>query len=64
LAFTDSPRSGGSVGAGGIITRRVPRLKTDRTRGRFVLVWFTKLPPDHAGTFQVSVYDIRLRGHP
>jgi len=46
-------------GVGGMV-----RLKTDRMRGRFVLVWFTKLPPDRAGTFQVSVYDIRLRGHP
>jgi cytoskeletal protein RodZ len=31
--------------------------------GRYVLIWFTKLPPDPAGTFQASVYDIRLSGH-
>jgi helix-turn-helix protein len=46
-------------GSGGVV-----RLMTAPTRGRYVLVWFTKLPPDQAGTFQVSVYDIRLRGHP
>ncbi|HWF81009.1 MAG TPA: helix-turn-helix domain-containing protein [Streptosporangiaceae bacterium] len=46
-------------GAGGIV-----RLKTTPTRGRYVLVWFTKLPPDQAGTFQVSVYDIKLSGRP
>jgi hypothetical protein len=39
------------------------RLKTAPIRGRYVLVWFTRLPPDRAGTFQVSVYDIKLRGH-
>lgn len=33
-------------------------------RGRYVLVWFTRLPPDRAGTFQASLYRIRLWGHP
>lgn len=46
-------------GVGGVV-----RLKTAPTRGRYVLVWFTRLPPDQAGTFQASVYDIKLRGHP
>ncbi len=46
-------------GVGGVV-----RLTTAPTRGRFVLVWFTRLPPDQAGTFQVLVYDIKLRGHP
>jgi cytoskeletal protein RodZ len=32
-------------------------------RGRYVLVWFTRLPTDSAGTFQASVYDISLQGH-
>lgn len=45
-------------GAGGLV-----RLKTAPARGRYVLVWFTRLPPDPAGTFQVSVYDIKLRGY-
>lgn len=42
----------------------VVSLKTAPTRGRYVLVWFTRLPPDQAGTFQVAVYNIKLRGHP
>lgn len=46
-------------GVGGVV-----RLKTAPTRGRYVLVWFTRLPPDQAGTFQASVYDIKLRGQP
>src|SRR5260221_2329889 len=33
------------------------------TRGRYVLVWFTRLPPDQAGTFQASVYDIKVLGY-
>ena len=31
-------------------------------RGRYVLIWFTKLPPDASGTFQVSVYSVSLQG--
>ncbi len=31
---------------------------------RYVLIWFTKLPPDAAGTYQVSVYQITVQGQP
>ena len=31
-------------------------------RGRYVLIWFTVLPPDPSGTFQASVFNVRLRG--
>jgi hypothetical protein len=31
-------------------------------RARYVLVWFTLLPPDGAGTYQVSVYSITIDG--
>jgi hypothetical protein len=30
--------------------------------GRYLLIWFTSLPPGPAGTFQASVYDVRLEG--
>jgi hypothetical protein len=30
--------------------------------GRYVLLWFTRLPTDPAGTFQGSVYNIELTG--
>jgi cytoskeletal protein RodZ len=33
-------------------------------QGRYVLIWFTSLPPDPSGTFQASVYDLRLDGRP
>lgn len=32
-------------------------------RARYVLIWFTRLPPDHAGTYQVLVYSIAVSGH-
>ena len=38
-----------------------PRLAAS-ARGRYVLIWFTSLPPDQVGTFQVSVYNVWLRG--
>jgi transcriptional regulator with XRE-family HTH domain len=45
--------------AGGLLRLRASRL----IRARYVLVWFTRLPPDGAGTFRVSVFNIRLNGH-
>lgn len=35
---------------------------TQPHRGRYLLIWFTQLPPDSAGTFKASVYDVRVRG--
>jgi hypothetical protein len=31
---------------------------------RYLLIWFTKLPPDSAGTYQASVYKITVQGQP
>lgn len=33
-------------------------------RARYVLVWFTLLPPDSAGTYQVRVYSVKVDGRP
>lgn len=52
------PPAAHADGTGGVV-----RLRTAPTRGRYVLVWFTRLPPNQAGTFQVYVYDIKLRGY-
>lgn len=46
--------------AGGMVRLRL----TTPAHGRYVLVWFTRLPPDPAGTFQAYVYDLRLEGQP
>jgi hypothetical protein len=41
----------------------VVRLRLSRpAHGRYVLLWFTRLPPDPVGTFQASVYGLRLQG--
>jgi hypothetical protein len=31
---------------------------------RYLLIWFTKLPPDPSGTFQAHIFSIRLKGRP
>ncbi len=31
---------------------------------RYLLIWFTKLPPDSAGSYQASVYKITVQGQP
>jgi len=31
---------------------------------RYLLIWFTLLPPDGTGTYQASVYDVRIEGTP
>lgn len=30
----------------------------------YLLIWFTVLPPDSSGTFQASVYNVRIEGTP
>jgi hypothetical protein len=45
---------------GGVVQLRLSRPAP----GRYVLIWFTRLPPDNAGTFQASIYDISLQGNP
>lgn len=39
------------------------RLKLARPeRARYLIVWFTSLPPDSSGTFRASVHNIRIYG--
>jgi len=33
-------------------------------RARYVLLWFTRLPPDNAGTYQLFVHQVAIQGHP
>jgi hypothetical protein len=43
--------------------RGVERLRlASPAHGRYVLIWFTSLPPDSAGTYRASVYNVRVRG--
>ncbi len=47
-----------SAGAGGAVQLSL----TSPVHARYLLIWFTKLPPDSAGTYQASVYAIHVRG--
>jgi hypothetical protein len=60
LTLADLPPVAQAADAGGVVRLR---LRTP-AHGRYVLIWFTRLPPDPAGTFQASVYDLRLEGRP
>ena len=31
-------------------------------KGRYLLVWFTRLPPDPAGTYKAEIYGIGVKG--
>jgi hypothetical protein len=57
-ALADLPSVADAVDAGGMV--RLPL--TTPAHGRYVLIWFTGLPPGPAGTFQASVYSLRLEG--
>jgi hypothetical protein len=37
---------------------------TTPVQARYLLIWFTLLPPDTSGTYQASVYDITVQGQP
>ena len=57
-ALADLPPVAQAASTGGVVHLRLPTP----AHGRYVLIWFTSLPPDPAGTFQASVYDVRLEG--
>lgn len=46
-----------ATNAGGQVTLKV------KTTARYVLLWFTQLPPDGDGTYQISVYNITCKGY-
>jgi hypothetical protein len=46
-------RAGGTVGM----------WPSAAVRARYVLIWFTRLPPDDQGTYQAAVYSVHLHGH-
>jgi hypothetical protein len=53
------PRVASASNAGGTV-----RLRPGApVRVRYVLIWFTKLPPDNAGTYQAGVNRITVQGH-
>jgi O-antigen/teichoic acid export membrane protein len=47
-----------ATGAGGNVNLRL----ATPAHARYLLIWFTKLPPDSSGTFQANVYNVRVEG--
>jgi hypothetical protein len=47
-------------GTGGAVT--LTAAKT--VQARYVLLWFTKLPPDGNGTYQATVHGVTIEGQP
>jgi hypothetical protein len=48
------------AGAGGTVQLKL----NSPAQARYVLIWFTQLAPDGAGTYQAKVYDIAVTGQP
>jgi cytoskeletal protein RodZ len=48
-----------ATNAGGALQLRL----TGSAPARYLLIWFTQLPPNNSGTFQAFVSDISLQGH-
>jgi hypothetical protein len=54
------PTVAGVSGAGGTVQLR----PIAPVHVRYVLIWFTNLPPNPAGTYQASVYQVVIQGQP
>jgi len=59
-ALADLPVVAHAADAGGVVHLRL----ASPAHGRYVLLWFTQLPENPDGTFQASVYGVRLAGQP
>ena len=57
-ALADLREVAGAADAGGTVNLRL----AGAVRARYVLIWFTRLPPDASGTFQASVASVALQG--
>jgi len=57
-ALADLPPIARTTDAGGVVRLRV----APPVRGRYVLIWFTRLPADPSGTFQAIISNITLDG--
>jgi cytoskeletal protein RodZ len=49
-----------SAGPGGVVRLTL----ASPARGRYVLVWLTRLPPDPAGTYKAEIYGLAVKGQP
>jgi cytoskeletal protein RodZ len=59
-ALADLTTVASATNAGGT----VPLTPATPASGRYLLIWFTQLPPDSAGTYQAYVYNVTVQGQP
>lgn len=59
-ALASLPQVAGATAAGGTV--QLPLANP--VPARYVLLWFTSLPPDGVGTYQAQVYNVSVTGHP
>jgi hypothetical protein len=59
-SLAEMPVAATAANPGGTLTLQV----NPPVAARYVLVWFTELPPDGSGTYQAYVYDVSLSGTP
>jgi len=59
-ALADLHEVASAADAGGVVRLRL----TAAAPARYVLIWFTKLPPDASGTFQADICNVALQGRP
>ena len=59
-ALADLATVASATNAGGT----VPLRPATPAQGRYVLIWFTQLPPDSSGTFQAMVRNVSVQGQP
>jgi hypothetical protein len=59
-ALADLPVVASASDAGGTVGLRPAHA----VRARYVLIWFTLLPPNSAGQYQASVYQVHVSGQP
>jgi len=58
--LSDLPAEASATDAGGQWTLHF----NAPTSARYVVIWFTLLPPDAAGTYQASIYGVTVAGRP
>jgi len=56
--LADLPSAASASGVGGTVRLKV----ASQARGRYVLIWFTRLPPRSRGEYQIEVYDVTIGG--
>lgn len=59
-ALADLPVAASASDVGGTVSLHLAHA----TRAQYVLIWFTMLPPNSAGQYQASVYQVRVSGQP